>query len=124
VHFIISAVHGSAHAGANVPLSRSASLFIYIVILAGPIVGLALTWPAPRLGSLLVAGTMAAALVFGVVNHFILASPDLVTHVDPQWRTLFAATAVLLAVTEALGCVMAIRLVREKNGSIRRYERR
>jgi hypothetical protein len=44
---------------------------------------------------------MAASLVFGVVNHFLLASPDHVSHVAQQWRTLFATTAVLLALTEA-----------------------
>ena len=111
-HFVISTVHGAAHAGANIPLSRSANLFVYVVILAGPLVGLALAWPAVRLGSMLVAVTMAAALVFGVVNHFVLDSPDHVRHVEPQWRTLFAATAVLLAVTEALGCWLAICLAR------------
>jgi hypothetical protein len=41
---------------------------------------------------------------FGVINHFVLSSPDHVAHVDPQFRSLFTTTAVLLAVTEAL-CV-------------------
>src|SRR6476659_3022310 len=41
-HLAISLVHGAAHAGAEVPLSPAANLFVYIVILAGPIVGLAL----------------------------------------------------------------------------------
>jgi steroid 5-alpha reductase family enzyme len=57
---------------------------------------------------------MAASLVFGVVNHFVLSTPDHVSHVDPRWQPLFAATAVLLAVTEALGSGLAIRLVRER----------
>ena len=114
-HLAISFVHGAAHAGADVPLSLAANLFVYIVILAGPIVGLVLTrlgwW---GIGNWVIAITMAASLIFGVVNHFLLASPDHVAHVAQQWRTLFATTAVLLALTEAVGSVLAIRLARER----------
>ena len=114
LHLAISFVHGAAHAGADVPLSPAANLFVYIVILAGPILGLALTRLAWRIGNWVIAITMAASLVFGVVNHFLLASPDHVSHVAQQWRTLFATTAVLLALTEAVGSVLAIRLARER----------
>jgi hypothetical protein len=113
-HLVVSFVHGSAHARADVPLSQAATLFVFIVILAGPVVGLALTWPAERLGGWLVAITMAGSLVFGLVNHFVLASPDHISHVNPQWRPLFATTAVLIAITEALGSGLALRLVRER----------
>jgi len=106
--------HGAAHGGANVPLSAAANLFLFVVILAGPLAGLALTWRSARIGSGLIALTMAGALVFGVVNHFVFASPDHVAHVDAAWRPLFAATAVLLALTEALGCALAIGVVRER----------
>ena len=113
-HLVISIVHGWAHAGALVPLSRAANLFVFIVILAGPVIGLALTWPAEQLGSWLIATAMAASLVFGLVNHFVFASPDHVAHVDPEWRSLFAATAVALALTEAIGSVLAIPVARER----------
>jgi hypothetical protein len=108
-HLVISIVHGAAHAQAQVPLSLAANLFVFIVILAGPVIGLALTWPARRLGRWVVALTMAGSLVFGVVNHFVLVSADHVSHVDPHVRTLFTTTAVLLAVTEALGVGLAMR---------------
>jgi ABC-type xylose transport system permease subunit len=114
-HLVVSMVHGVAHTQANVPLSLAANLFVYIVILAGPLIGLALTWWTPRLGGWLIALSMAGSLVFGLVNHFVLTSPDHVAHVDPQWRSLFATTAVLLAVTEALGVVLAAKfLARER----------
>jgi MFS family permease len=109
VHLVVSMVHGVAHTQAHVPLSLAANLFVYLVILAGPLVGWALTWRRARLGGWLIALSMAGSLVFGLVNHFVLASPDHVAHVDPQWRPLFATTAVLLAVTEALGVVLAAR---------------
>lgn len=112
LHLAVSIVHGAAHAEAQVPLSRAANLFVFIVILAGPVVGLALIWRAERIGSWLIAITMAGSLVFGLVNHFVFASPDHVAHVARQWRPLFTTTAVLLAVTETLGSGLAIRLVR------------
>ena len=113
-HLVVSIVHGAAHAGAHVPLSRAANLFVFVVILTGPLVGLALIWPAERIGTWLIAITMAGALVFGLVNHFVFASPDHVSHVARDWRPLFTTTAVLLALTEALGFALAIRLATER----------
>jgi hypothetical protein len=113
-HLIVSLIHGAAHTGAHVPLSRAANLFVFIVILAGPLVGLALTLASEVGGAWVVAGTMVAALLFGLVNHFVFPSPDHVAQVDPRWRTLFATTAVLLAATEGLGFVLAVRTARER----------
>lgn len=113
-HFVIAIVHGAAHAEARVPLSTAENTFVVVVILAGPLVGLALTRSAPRLGGWVVGAAMGGALLFGFVNHFVFASPDHVAHVDPQWQPLFATTAVLLFVTEALGSWLAVGLVRER----------
>ena len=113
-HLAISVLHGAAHAQAHVPMSRAANVFVFVIILAGPMIGLAWTLRSRRIGAWLIGVTMAASLVFGFVNHFVLASPDHVSHVDPPWQPLFAATAVLLAVTEALGSALAIRLVRQR----------
>jgi hypothetical protein len=113
-HLAVSIVHGAAHTGAHVEQSAPALAFVFVVILAGPVVGLLLTWSAPRLGLWLIAATMVGSLLFGVVNHFVFDSPDLVAHVAPEWRTLFGWTAVLLTVTEALGAALAIGEVRLK----------
>jgi len=115
IHLIISIAHGAVHAGAHVPLSRAGSAFVFMVIFAGPLAGLALTWPAERTGSWVIALTMAGSLVFGLVNHFVFESPDHVAHVEAHWRALFATTAVLLALTEALGSGLAIRLAVRRN---------
>jgi hypothetical protein len=114
-HLAIAFLHGAAHAQAHVPMSRSANLFVVVVILAGPMMGLAWALRSRRLGAWLIGLTMAASLVFGVGNHFVLATPDHVSHVDPQWQPLFAATAVLLAIMEALGSVLAVRIARERS---------
>ena len=109
-HLAISVLHGVAHEQAHVPLTLAASLLVYIVILAGPMFGLAMTFVAPRTGAWIVAATMAAAFVFGLVNHFLLDSPDHVAHVNPDGRRLFALTALLLAMTEALAVAVALRI--------------
>jgi len=114
VHLVISVVHGTAHTRAQVALSPAQNLFVFIVILAGPLVGAVLLWPAARLGSWVIMVTMGASLVFGAVNHFVLASPDHVAHVSAEWRPLFATTAVLLAVTEAVAVGVALGAVRER----------
>ena len=116
-HLVVSLVHGFAHASANVPLSRAANLFVFIVILAGPLIGLAVAWPASRLGAWIISATMAGSLVFGLVMHFVIEGPDHVSHVAAGWRAIFATTALMLAVTEALGCGLALRLARERNRS-------
>lgn len=115
-HLVISLVHGAAHAQAHVPLSAAANAFVFIVILAGPLVGLALSWPAARFGAWLIAATMAGSLIFGIVNHFVLASPDHVANVEAAWRPLFATTAALLAVTEGAGTGLAVRAALHRSG--------
>ena len=115
-HLVVTIVHGSAHTQAQVPLSTAATVFVFAVIVAGPLVGLALLWPMQRVGTWLIVMTMAGALIFGVVNHFVVASPDHVTHVAAEWRTMFTTTAVLLAVTEGLGVIVGIRAGRRLPG--------
>lgn len=111
-HLLISIIHGAAHTGARIQLSPLATLFVFVVILAGPVAGLALSWRAERLGSLLAAISLAGSLIFGVVNHFVLDSPDHISHVAAPWSRMFGTTAALLTVTEILGVWLALRLAR------------
>jgi hypothetical protein len=112
IHLGISIIHGTAHSNARVTLSTAGNVFVFAVILAGPLIGLVLLWLAERLGLWLIALTMGASLVFGVINHFVLSSPDHVAQVDPQFRSLFTTTAVLLAVTEAACAWLAVHALR------------
>lgn len=108
IHLAISIIHGQAHAGAAIPLPLASTLFVYIVILAGPLAGLALGVWRPRAGAILVAASLAGALVFGLINHFVIAGPDRVDHVAAEWRPLFHVTALLLVVSEAAGVAVAL----------------
>jgi hypothetical protein len=109
LHLAINIAHGQAHTGAAIPLSLAATLFVSIVILAGPLVGLALTRWRRAAGAWIVAGSLGGALVFGLVNHFAIAGPDHVDHVAAAWRGLFRTTALLLVASEAIGVVIGIR---------------
>ena len=102
-HLLVSGVHGYAHAEAAVPMTPAQSLFVWIVIMAGPLLGLALSRFHPVAGGWVIAAAMGGSLMFGLVNHFILASPDHVSHIVEPWRATFALSAVLLVITEAAG---------------------
>ena len=112
-HLIISLVHGIAHARAQVPMSVAANIFVVGVILIGPLLGLVLLSHARLVGSAVIATTLTASCIFGVVNHFVLVSPDHVAHIAEHARPIFAATAVLLTLTEAAGAILSVRLMRE-----------
>ncbi len=113
LHLAVCIAHGMAHDSGHVPMSQAGNLFVFVVILAGPLVGLALLWRIQQVGSWIIAGTLAAAFVFGVVNHFVLDSPDHVRAIAEQVRPAFTATALLLALTEVAGATLALRLARE-----------
>ncbi len=106
VHLVVSIAHGAAHAGAHVSLAPAALLFVVVVIQVGPLAGIGLMRVRPAAGAILTAACMAGALVFGIVNHFMLAGGDNVVEVARPWQALFGSTAVLLAVTEAAGAAL------------------
>jgi len=108
IHLAINIMHGRAHAGAQVPLSAAGMLFVYIVILAGPLVGLGVWRWQPQPGGWIVAACMAGALFFGLINHFIIDGADHVAHVAAEWRSLFGVTAGLLVACEALGVAIGV----------------
>lgn len=117
VHLVVAVVHGVAHGGAHVPLTPVAVAFVIVVIQFGPLVGLALTLVQPRGGAAVVAASMAGALLFGLVNHFVLPGSDNILRVDADWRMLFSSTAALLALIEAGGTIVGVV-------AVRRYARR
>jgi hypothetical protein len=108
LHLAISVVHGRAHTGAAIPLPLASTLFVYLVIIAAPLAGLALTRWRRAAGAWIVAASLGGALVFGLINHFVVPGPDHVGHVAAPWRPLFRVTALLLIASEAAGVAVAI----------------
>ena len=101
VHLAASIWHGDAHTTLGIDLTTLQSLFVYVVILATPIVSAALVWTRFALLSVgLFAFSMTGALVFGVFYHYVHVSPDNIAHlpaglVDAQ--TQFIQSAALIA---------------------------
>jgi len=113
VNLLFNMVHGAAHSELQIDLSTAEKLFVAVVILAGPLLAMALLWtPWQRLGLGLLALTMAGSLVFGLYHHFVAMGPD---HVGAQvggfWGTTFVVTACLLFLAEALGTYLGVRFL-------------
>jgi hypothetical protein len=67
--------------------------------------------PAMHWATILFAA-MIGALLFGLWNHFIAHGPDHVMHLQAGARRLpFQATALLLAVSESAGAIVALMLL-------------
>lgn len=109
-HAAVVAGHFAAHVGSDIWLAWWAALYVVTIIIAGPFVGLGL-WHSGRrrAGACVVTGCMAAALVFGVINHFFVPGSDHVAAIpDKAWRLPFQGTAAALAVTETLGTLIGV----------------
>ena len=108
LHLVASAGHGWAHSAAGVALGWASLAFVVVVIEAAPLFGRAWMWWNPLSGAWLIGIAMAASLLFGLLNHFVIPSPDHIAHVAAQWRPLFQTTALLLVVTEAAGAILGL----------------
>jgi len=108
LHLGVVLWHGAAHAEIPVPLTPLQTAFVAVVVVLLPVIGAGLLWTRSRLlAAWLITLAMLGSLLFGFVNHFVLDSPDHVTHVpEHAWRPMFVVSAVLVAVTEGLGTIM------------------
>jgi hypothetical protein len=109
-HLAVSVLHGYAHSELAVALNSWQKVYVLVVITLAPLIALILLWlQRTRPGLLLLALSMAGALIFGVYFHYIEISPDHVSHLPPgDAQGLFRATALLLGITEAFGIIIAL----------------
>jgi len=105
IHGIIAALHGAAHSDLGIQMTAAENAFINLVIVAAPVVAAILLWTRfVRAGAILLAASMAGALVFGGYHHYVAISPDHVAHLPAgNLQGQFRATAALLIVSEAFG---------------------
>jgi hypothetical protein len=116
-HLLVMALHGQAHHRLGITLDPWQKVFVGAVILAAPLLAGLILWKGSRrAGGWLLVCSMAGALVFGAYYHFVKESPDHVSHIAEMragaWGVTFQTAAVLLAVTEALGCWAGIATLR------------
>ncbi len=116
-HLFINIIHGAAHRELHVTLPLAGMLFVILVILLCPLLALALLWISQkRLGLLLLTVSMAASSVFSLCYHFLVHGSDHISAQPPgPAGAVFAATAYLLLLTEALGTLLGLYLLRAKS---------
>ena len=114
-HLVVSIIHGRAHEGLAVGLSSWQNMYVLIVIVIAPLIAMPLIWTRlARPGLVLLVISMAGSLIFGVIYHYVVISPDHVSHLPPgDAQGLFRTTALLLVLTELLGVVVGLWGLRE-----------
>jgi hypothetical protein len=115
-HVGVNTAHGIAHAEIPVVVTDLQTVFIAVVMFAAPLVALGLIATGHQwTGGTVLAVSMASALVFGLVFHYVLSTSDNVAAVpaDP-WQGSFRLTAALLVLVDAAGVVIGAWLMRRK----------
>ena len=109
-HFAVVMLHGAAHTQLKVELATWQTAFVLMVIVVAPLLAAILIWTRfSRFGFGLLSLAMGGALVFGVYFHYLTISPDHVSHLPPgDAQGTFRLTALLLAITEAVGLVIGV----------------
>jgi len=115
VHLVVSMVHGRAHEHLAVGLSNWQNIYVLTVIVIGPLIAMLLIWTRlARFGLVLLVISMAGSLIFGVAYHYVVISPDHVSHIPSgDAQGLFRTTALLLVVTELFGVAVGLWGLRE-----------
>lgn len=119
VHSIVAMVHSQAHQQIDVALSSAQNAFALSVIFMAPIVAAVFLWrKRERIGATLLTASLIGSLIFGVVNHFMLDSPDQLAHITSStWGNVFVVSAYALAVTELAGVLVGSALLRSTNSA-------
>ena len=107
-HLAAACAHGVSHVRVGVVPAPADTAYLAATVYLGPLLGLALLrLGRRRAGAGVLAAAMAGALVYGVTYHCVLDTPDHVAHVahavGGAWAAAFTATALAIAVLEALG---------------------
>jgi hypothetical protein len=110
VHLAVMMLHGQAHDRLHVGLSAWQNIYVIAVIAIAPLIAMLLLWTRyARLGLIVLVVSMAGSLIFGLIYHFVVVSPDHVSHLPPgDAQGLFRMTAVLLMLTELFGVVVGL----------------
>jgi hypothetical protein len=109
-HFVVNVVHGRAHGELGVGLSEWQTIYVITVILMAPLIAIPWLWTRyARVGLLMLVISMAGSLIFGVIYHYVIVSPDHVSHLPPgAAQGVFRLTALLLVLTELFGLVVGL----------------
>jgi len=116
-HLAVNLIHGRAHEALQVNLSAWQNVYVIVVILIAPLVAMVLIWTRYyRFGLMLLVISMGGALIFGAVYHYVVISPDHVSHLPPgDAQGVFRMTALLLILTEVFGVGVGVFGLRRRD---------
>jgi hypothetical protein len=124
-HFAIVVLHSIAHEVLPVKASPAQLAFIVPVIVLAPVVAGSILWRFSKTGAVLLTASMTGAFAFGLYYHFIADTIDHVHHVAQMqpafWSQMFRLTAYLLAISELLGAVVGVILLKAQRQSLKSY---
>src|SRR5678815_3577479 len=109
-HLVVNLLHGRAHESLGVGLNTFQNVYVITVILIAPLIAMLLLWTRyARTGLLLLVISMAGSLIFGAIYHYVIVSPDHVSHLPPgDAQGMFRTTALLLILTELFGVIVGL----------------
>lgn len=104
IHAVVSGYHGWSHHHSAVPTTLPQNIFIVAVVFASPLIAVVLlVCRRVHSGIALFTLSMLGALMFGLLFHFALDTPDLYSNVRGIGSKIFFVSAVLLAAVELIG---------------------
>jgi len=127
-HSLAVVLHAVAHEVLPVKATPAQLAFIIPVIILAPVVAGFVLPKFERAGAALLLAAMLGSFVFGLYYHFVADTIDHVAHVARMqpafWAAMFRVTAQLLAVSEAVGAVLAGLLLARGSQPFKRYAAR
>lgn len=119
-HIVMNVVHGIAHQQLGVSISDFQSAYVLLVTLVAPIVAVIILLFLNKTkivlgGAWLLLVSMLASLLFGIVYHIVIPSPDNIFAVmqNPSlYSVVFTSTAILLLIIEGIGTWVGAKAIR------------
>jgi hypothetical protein len=108
-HHAIAYFHGAAHTQLEISMALWQNLFINLIIIALPLLGVVLLWTKwTNFGLFGIMLAMVGALIFSIMHHYTLPSPDHISHLpagEAHVHANFVWTASATVILEALAAV-------------------
>ena len=110
-HLVGNMWHGAAHDTLEINLPDLKMMFVYVVILAAPLIGLGLLWFNKELIACWFVGvSMLGSVLFSVYHHYVWISEDNVDYLPPgtpEAHAHFANSAELIALLALAAALLA-----------------
>jgi len=111
IHLLSTVWHGNAHTRLAIELPPAKTIFVVGVILIAPLVSVGFVWTRfVSVGLWIFFLSMLGALLFGVYHHYVMVSPDNVSHLpagNPDFHSQFISSAAIIAFLELVSALVA-----------------